>query len=111
MNPAANQRSADERHFCKPPNTITSLISYFSLAVLAQDPDMQLENTDFDSGQDSTILVRERTRKTKLDEEGEEHVDAQTEPAASPVIPSTSVVQPLQSTPLTPSALTQGPPA
>ena len=67
MNPSPNKKSAYERHFGKPPNTITSMLSKTKRNVLASTSNLQLPYEDIESGQDSTILVRERTRGTKLE--------------------------------------------
>ena len=66
MNPVANQRSPFERHFKQPPNTITELVTNPTQVVLAAESRVHLPLSDIESGQDSTILVRERTRNTKL---------------------------------------------
>ena len=65
-NASANKKAPFERHFGRSPNTITSLLTNPETRVLASDPKIQLTTDDIESGHDSTILARERTRGTKL---------------------------------------------
>ena len=66
MNPSANQRSPFEQHLKSAPNTITELVSNRAKVVSAAKSPVQLALSNIESGQDVAVLVRERTRNTKL---------------------------------------------
>ena len=67
MYPSAKRASPFERHFNRRPNTITELLTKQNDSFLApNDPSIQLSPSDFSSS-DSTLLVRERTRGSKLE--------------------------------------------
>ena len=48
------------------PNTVKSNLVSKLLDISEQDPDLQFDNSDFQDELDSTVLVRERVRGTKL---------------------------------------------
>ena len=48
------------------PNTIKRLVTNKS-QFISEKPEIELTGEDFESGQDSTIMVRERTRVSKID--------------------------------------------
>ena len=66
MYPSAKEKSAYEKQTGKEPNTIKKL-PMNSFRYISEPQAMKLDETDFESGQDSTILVRERSRGTKLE--------------------------------------------
>ena len=66
MYPSPKGKSAYEKQTGKEPNTSKKLaINPFRYNLEPQA--MKLDKTDFESGQDSTILVREQSRRTKLE--------------------------------------------
>ena len=66
MYPSANRKLAYEKNTGREPNTIKKLITE-PFRCISEPSTVKLSDTDFESGQDSTILVRERTRGTKLE--------------------------------------------
>ena len=66
MNPSATKRSPYERYTGKEPNTIERIITNTDRTI-SDNPAFPLDEGEFVSGQDSTILVRERSRDTKLE--------------------------------------------
>ena len=66
MNPSATKRSPYERYTGKEPNTMERIITKTDRTI-SDNPAFPLDEGEFVSGQDSTILVRERSRDTKLE--------------------------------------------
>ena len=66
MNPSATKKSPYERYTEQEPNTIKRILTYKNRFISAQ-PEFELSGNDFESGQDSTIMVRERSRGSKLE--------------------------------------------
>ena len=66
MYPSANEKTAYEKSTGFEPNTIKKLVTE-PFGCISDRSTVTLSDTDFESGQDSTILVRERTRGTKLE--------------------------------------------
>ena len=68
MYPSAKGKSAYRKYTGKEPHTIKKLVvnSFRKISDQPQ-PVIQLSDTDFKSGQDSTIMVGEQTRGTKLE--------------------------------------------
>ena len=66
MYPAKNGKSPFEKSTGKEPNTIKRLVINRD-QFISEPAHFKLTETDFDSGQDSTILVRERTRRRILE--------------------------------------------
>ena len=66
MNPSANKKSLFKRYTGQEPNTIKSLVTNHPRSI-SEHPEFSLTEEDFESGQDSTILVRERTKGSKLE--------------------------------------------
>ena len=66
MYPSDNEKSAYEKNTGREPNTIKKLKTE-PFRCISEPSTVKLSDTDFESGQDSTILVRERTRGTKLE--------------------------------------------
>ena len=64
MNPSANNKSPYERYTGREPNTIKRISTYTSW-LISEAPAFGEEG--FESGQDSTIIVRERARGAKLE--------------------------------------------
>ena len=63
----AKRATPFERHFNRRPNTITEMLTHQNNSLLTpNDPTIQLNPSDFSSS-DSNILVRERTRGSKLE--------------------------------------------
>ena len=60
----ADNKSAFEKQMGRTPNTIKSAMIK---CILEEDPKLQIEPEDFSEEADSTILVRERVRGTKLE--------------------------------------------
>ena len=66
MNPSRTVKSPFEKYTGLEPNTIKKLM--ISRAKLISDnPEFPLTETDFDSSQDSTILIKKRSRGSKLE--------------------------------------------
>ena len=63
---SATGNSAYEKFTEQEPNTIKKLVTE-SFRCISDSPTVELTDMDFESGQDSAILVRERTRGTKLE--------------------------------------------
>ena len=57
--------SAYGRQMCRKPNTLKSTM--IRKCFLKKDPQLQIEQKDFSEETDSTILVRERVKSTKLE--------------------------------------------
>ena len=57
-------KSAFEKHMGRKPNTLKSAM--IGKCILDKDPKKEIEPEDFSEETDSTILVRERVRGTKL---------------------------------------------
>ena len=55
-----------EKQWGREPNTVKSNLVSKLLDISEQDPDLQFDNSDFQDELDSTVLVRERARITKL---------------------------------------------
>ena len=66
MNPSATKLSPFERHTCQEPNTMQRIITNYK-QVFSDNQEVNINNDDFESGQDSAIVVRERARGTKLE--------------------------------------------
>ena len=66
MNAGPNKLSPFERHYGRKPGTILNNL-VCKPSFLATDPNLELNESDFAPDQDSTILVRERSRGSKLD--------------------------------------------
>ena len=66
MYPSAKGKSAYEKYTRGEPNTIKKLVVNLFKSI-SDHPTVDLKDTDFESGQDSTILVRERKRGTRLE--------------------------------------------
>ena len=66
MNPSARRRSPYECYTGQEPNTIKRLETN-KKQFISETPEVELAGEDFESGQDSTIMVRERTRRSKLE--------------------------------------------
>ena len=66
MNAGHNKLSPFERHYGRKPSTILNNL-VCKPSFLANDPNLELNESDFAQDQDSTILVRERSRGSKLD--------------------------------------------
>ena len=66
MYPSAKGKLAHEKYTGKEPNTIKKLVVN-SFRSISFPPTVHLSDTDFESDQHSIILVRERTRGTKLE--------------------------------------------
>ena len=66
MNPSAAKKSPFERHTGQEPNTIKRILTNHK-QVISDNQEVNINNDDFKSGQDSAILVRERARGTKLE--------------------------------------------
>ena len=60
-----DNKSAYERQMCRKPNTLKSAM--IRKCFLEKDPQLQIEPEDFSEEADSTILVRERVKGTKLE--------------------------------------------
>ena len=58
----ATRKSPYEQHTGKEPNTIKKLFTTLGKPI-SDVPEFKLTETDFDSGQDSTILVKEREKE------------------------------------------------
>ena len=65
-NPSATKRSPYERYTGREPNTIKRIFTNPDRTI-SDNPAFPLHEGDFESGQDSTILVRERSRGTKME--------------------------------------------
>ena len=63
MNPPAKKKSPYERYTGKEPNTIKRIVTNTDRAI-SEPPKLK---QDFESGQDSTVLVRERANGTKME--------------------------------------------
>ena len=61
MNPSAARRSPFERYTGQEPNTIERIVTN-NQQFTSENPEVELSNEDFESGQDSAIMVRERGR-------------------------------------------------
>ena len=61
----ADGKSAFEKHMGRKPNTLKSAM--IEKCILDKDPRIDIEPEDFSEEADSTILVRERVRGTKLE--------------------------------------------
>ena len=57
-----------EKQWGREPNTVKSNLVSKLLDISEQDPDLQFDNSDFQDELDSTVLVRERARGTKIQE-------------------------------------------
>ena len=66
MNPSRTGKSPFEKYTGVEPNTIKKLVINRD-KFISENPEFPLTETDFESGQDSTILVRERARGSKLE--------------------------------------------
>ena len=66
MNPSAKRRSPYECYTGQEPNTIKRLVIN-KRQFISETPEVELTGEDFESGQDSSIMVRERTRGSKLE--------------------------------------------
>ena len=66
MNPSRTEKSPFERYTGVEPNTVKKLVTSRETSI-SDDPAFGLNETDFESGQDSTILVSERTRGSKVE--------------------------------------------
>ena len=66
MNPSAKRMSPYECYTGQEPNTIKRLVTNKS-QFISENPEVELTGEDFESGQDSTIMVHERTRGSKLE--------------------------------------------
>ena len=66
MYPTRNENSPYEKYVGIEPNTIKKLI-IFQKQPISETAQVKLTTSDFDSGQNSTILVRERVRGSKLE--------------------------------------------
>ena len=66
MNAGPNKLSPFERHYGRKPGTILNNL-VCKPSFLATDPNLELNKSDFAPDQDSTILVRKRSRGSKLD--------------------------------------------
>ena len=65
MNPSANKKPPFERYTGPEANTIKRLVTNHPRSN-SEHPEFSLTEKDFESGQDSTILVRKRTKGSKL---------------------------------------------
>ena len=66
MYPTKNAKYPYERYTGKEPNTVKRLVKNQGNTISGSQ-DFKLKETDFESGQDSTILVRERVRGSQLE--------------------------------------------
>ena len=66
MNPSATKKSPYERYTGQEPNTIKR-IKPNTNQFFSEKPEFELTVDDFESGQDSTIMIRERARGSKLE--------------------------------------------
>ena len=62
----SSKKSPFERHYGRSPNTVKEILTKLS-PVSADDPNLAFSDEDFQRDQDSAILVRERSRGSKLD--------------------------------------------
>ena len=67
MYPTRNGKSPYEKYVGIKPNTIKKLVTSRELPISDSSEEVKLSPSDFESGQDSTIFVRERVRGTKLE--------------------------------------------
>ena len=67
MYPTRNGKSPYEKYVGIEPNTIKKLVTSRELPISESSEELKLSPSDFESGQDSTIFVRERVRGTKLE--------------------------------------------
>ena len=66
MNPSAKRRSPHECFSGQESNTIKRLVTN-KRQFISEAPEVELTGEDFESGQNSSIMVRERTRGSKLE--------------------------------------------
>ena len=66
MNPSATKKSPYERYTGQEPNTIKRILTNKN-RLISRQPEFELSGNDFESCQDSTIMVRERSRGSKLE--------------------------------------------
>ena len=66
MNPTANKKSPYERYTGQEPNTIKGVLTNTDKPI-SETPAIELSNENFESGQDSTIPMRERSRGAQLE--------------------------------------------
>ena len=64
MNPSATKKLPYERYTGQEPNTIKRIITNTN-QFFSEKPEFELTADDFESGQDSTIMIRERARGSK----------------------------------------------
>ena len=65
-NPSAARKSPYEHHMGRESNTITRILTNTDHS-FSEQPELDINNDDFESGQNSTIIIRERARGTKLE--------------------------------------------
>ena len=65
MNPSATKKSPSERHTGQEPNAIKRIITNHK-QIIPDNQEVNINN-DSESGQDSAIMVKERTRETKIE--------------------------------------------
>ena len=61
-------KSPFEKHMGKEPNTVKSIVVKSLMDISEQDPQLELNASDFQDELDSTVLVRERSRGSKLEQ-------------------------------------------
>ena len=67
INPSATKKSPFQRHTGNEPNAIKRIVTNKQQCI-SGNQEVELDNEDFESGQDSAIMVRERTKGTKVEE-------------------------------------------
>ena len=66
MNPSATRKSPDERYTEQEPNTMKRILTNKN-RFISEQTEFELSGNDIESGQDSTFMVRERSRGYKLE--------------------------------------------
>ena len=66
MNPSATKKPPYDRYTEQEPNTIKRILTNKN-RFISEQPEFELSGNNFESGQDSTIMVRERSRGSKLE--------------------------------------------
>ena len=63
MNSSAARKSQFERHMGREPNTITRILTNTDQS-FSEQPELDINNDDFESGQDPTIMIRKDHMET-----------------------------------------------